>query len=244
MGRWHDAPMDKGTPMDKDTVKDTAIDLGNDIPRIERRTLHDEVLVRLRDLIIEGRLAPGARINEGQVGQQLGVSRTPLREAIKSLVSEGLVEPLPAKGAIVRRISEQELIDTLDTLQLIEQHAGRLACARDDKAAIAWIETLHATMLRHYADRKRLQYFKTNQAIHTAIVRASGNSVLAAVHDGLQARIKRLRYVGNGSPEKWTGAVAEHEEMIAALRARDGERLARVLGEHLQRTLDRVRDSL
>lgn len=225
-------------------IKQIGIDLGDDIPRIERRTLHDEVLARLRDLIIEGRLAPGVRINEGVIGLQLGVSRTPLREAIKSLVSEGLVEILPAKGAIVRRISERELIETLEALCLIEQFAGRTACKLNDKEALAGIETLHATMMRNYANRERLAYFKVNQAIHNAIVQASGNSVLADVHGGLQARIKRLRYIGNGSPEKWTGAVAEHEEMVAALRARDGERLARILGVHLDRTLDRVRDSI
>ena len=67
-----------------------------DVPRIVRRTLHSEVLNQLRDMIIEGRLAPGARINEGQIGTILGVSRTPLREAIKSLTSEGLVEMVPA----------------------------------------------------------------------------------------------------------------------------------------------------
>ena len=70
---------------------------------ITRRTLHDEVLERVRDMIIEGRLAPGSRVNESALGQALGVSRTPSREAIKTLASEGLLEAVPARGAAVRR---------------------------------------------------------------------------------------------------------------------------------------------
>jgi DNA-binding GntR family transcriptional regulator len=218
--------------------------LAGELPPIERRSLHSEVSTRLRDMIIEGHLPPGARINEGLVGKQLGVSRTPLREAIKSLVSEGLVEIIQGKGASVRSLSERELIDILEALKLIEQHAGRLVCERGDAAAIAAIEALHAEMMGFYAAKARLPYFKRNQDIHSAIVRASGNAVLAELHETLQLRIKRLRYIGNEGPEKWAGAVAEHEEMIESLRKRDGKALARILGKHLDATLQRVRGSL
>jgi DNA-binding GntR family transcriptional regulator len=110
------------------------------IPRITRRTLHEEVLERLRDMIIEGRLAPGQRINEGQVGAQLGVSRTPLREAIKTLASEGLVEILPAKGAIVRKFTAKDLTQILQVLKTLEQLGGRMAC---ELASDATIEAIH-----------------------------------------------------------------------------------------------------
>ncbi|MCZ8374078.1 MAG: GntR family transcriptional regulator [Beijerinckiaceae bacterium] len=214
------------------------------VQRITRVTLHDAVLNQLRDMIIEGKLAPGTRINEGPVGASLGVSRTPLREAIKTLASEGLVEILPAKGAIVRRFSEKDIRDILDVLKTLEQLAARLTCAQASDAEIAEIADLHKEMLRLYADRNRLAYFKLNQEIHSAIVRASGNSALAQVHEQLQARIKRVRFIGNELPERWAGAVAEHEEMNLALLARDGEKLSEVLGRHLDKTLDRVRDAI
>jgi DNA-binding GntR family transcriptional regulator len=95
-----------------------------------------------------------------------------------------------------------------------------------------------------YRGQERLAYFKLNQSIHTAIVQASGNSVLAQTHDTLQARIKRIRFIGNETPDRWAAAVAEHEEMIEALIARDAERLAEVLGRHLDKTMDRVRDAI
>lgn len=215
-----------------------------EIPRITRRTLHEEVVNHVRDMIIEGRLAPGARINEVQVGAMLGVSRTPLREAIKTLASEGLVEVVPAKGAVVRRFSEQDLSQILEVLKSIEQLGGRLACERADEATIAGIAELHRRMIALYQAGNRLEYFKLNQAIHSAIVRASGNEVLAETHTMLQSRIKRARFLGHGEPQKWAGAVAEHEEMVEALMRRDGDGLAEVIGRHLDASLVRVRDAI
>ena len=214
------------------------------VARITRVTLHDAVLNQLRDMIIEGQLAPGMRINESQVGASLGVSRTPLREAIKTLASEGLVEILLAKGAIVRRFSEQDIYNTLEVLKTLEQKAAFLACERASEAQINEIVALHHEMMALFARRDRLAYFKRNQEIHLAIVRASGNAVMAQTHEQLQARIRRVRFVGNEKPERWAGAVAEHEEMIAALVVRDAPRLSEVLGRHLDKTMDRVRDAI
>jgi DNA-binding GntR family transcriptional regulator len=210
----------------KADLKETGEGLSG-VTRITRVTLHDAVLNQIRDMIIEGQLMPGTRINEGQVGASLGVSRTPLREAIKTLASEGLVEILPAKGAVVRRFTEQDI---------------RLACVRASNAEIKKIAQMHKRMIELYAARNRLAYFKLNQAIHSAIVEAAGNAMLAQTHETLQARIKRIRFIGHEGPERWAAAVAEHEEMIAALTARKGEELAEVLGRHLDMAVDRVRD--
>jgi len=218
-------------------------DLGS-IPPIARKTLHDEVVERLRDLIIEGRLAPGTRINEVQVGAMLGVSRTPLREAIKTLAREGLVENVPSRGAVVRRFSERDVAQILEVLKALEQLAARLACQNADDKTIAEIADMHRRMMSLYKRRQRLEYFKLNQAIHSAIVKVSGNEALAEMHGLLQARIRRVRYLGHETPGQWADAVAEHEEMIAALTKRDGEALAEVMGRHLDATLVRVRRAL
>ena len=195
-------------------------------------------------MIIEGRLAPGMRINEGQVGALLGVSRTPMREAIKTLVSEGLIEIAPAKGAVVRRFSQENLKQILEVLKAVEQLGAKLACERADDKTIAAIGDVHNRMMRLYKKRERLEYFKLNQTIHSAIVAASGNAVLAATHQTLQAQIKRMRFIGNEEPYKWAGAVAEHEEMIEALVQRDAARLTEVIGRHLDQTLVRVCDAV
>ena len=213
-------------------------------PPITRRTLHEEVLERVRDMIIEGHLAPGQRINEGVIGGQLGVSRTPLREAIRSLASEGLVEILPAKGAVVRTVSVRDLAEILEVLKSLEQLGARMACARATEAEIERIAAMHRRMMTLYETRDRLEYFKLNQAIHTAFVEASGNGVLVEMHGTLQSRIKRLRFVGNEGPAKWAGAVAEHETMMESLVARDVDRLCDTIGRHMDATLTRVREVL
>jgi DNA-binding GntR family transcriptional regulator len=212
--------------------------------RIVRRTLHDEVVSRVRDMIIEGTLAAGTRIHEGQIGARLGVSRTPLREALKALASEGLVDLVPSRGAVVHRFSSKDVEDMLTVLGTLEALAGRLACANATDEQIREMRRLHDEMIRLYERRDRLSYFKTNQSIHSAFIRLSGNATLAYVHDLLQSRLKRIRFIGHEGPEKWAAAVSEHEDMIRALETRDGDRLAAALTGHMSEAWRRVRDFL
>ena len=211
---------------------------------IRRTALHDTLVSRLRDMIIEGHLSPGTRLNEGQLGQMLGVSRTPLREAIKYLASEGLVELVPSRGAVVKRFGAKDVQDMLLVLGTLEELAGRLACATAREEDIAQIRALHDRMVEHYKAGDRLEYYKLNQNIHTAIAALSGNVPLVEIHTMLQTRLKRIRFIGHEGPEKWAAAVSEHEEMIAALEARDQDRLATVLGRHLTNAWERVRGAL
>ena len=212
------------------------------IEPVARRSLHDQLVGRLRDMIIEGQLAPGLRIHEGQIGAALGVSRTPLREALKFLASEGLVDLVPGRGAIVNRLSGRDVRHMLDVLIALESLGGRLACRDGSDAGIAGIGRLHEEMLRLYADRNRLDYYKLNQAIHSGIAALGGNRYLAQSHQAIQGRLKRIRFIGNEGPDKWEGAVREHQEMIEALERRDADRLAATISLHLERTWDRVKD--
>ncbi|WP_159999199.1 GntR family transcriptional regulator [Roseomonas sp. 18066] len=209
---------------------------------IARQTLHDQVVTRLRDMVTEGRLAPGQRVNEVALCTGLGVSRTPLREALKTLAGEGLLELVPARGAIVRSFTDKDVADCMMVLKALEQLAGRLLCQVASDAAITGILALHAEMQARYVVRDRLPYFKLNQAIHSSIVAAADNAPLARAHEALQAQMKRIRFIGHEGPEKWAAAMDEHEEMAVALAQRDGEALAEVIGRHHDRGLARIRD--
>lgn len=211
---------------------------------IARRTQDDEVLTRVRDMIIEGVLAPGARINETHLRQTLGVSRTPLREALKFLAGEGLIELVNARGAVVRKFSAKDVRGMLDVLALLEAFAARLACREASDTAIGEVRRLHDRMTERFAVRDRLEYFKLNQQIHSAFLRLSDNAALEAAHAAIQSRLKRIRYIGNREPQKWAAAMAEHDEMIGCLEARDGERLARAVTRHMEQTWERVRHML
>jgi DNA-binding GntR family transcriptional regulator len=211
---------------------------------ITRPSLHDEVTARLRDMIVEGRLPAGERIPELALAQALGISRTPLREALKVLASESLVDLLPGRGAVVKVVTPQDARDMLALTGLLEAHAGRLAVIAASDDEIAAIVAQHRRMAEHYARRERPEYFALNQQVHDAIVRAAHSPTLSMLHGTLRIRMRRIRYIGNHSPHNWAGAMSEHEGFIAALAARDGERLATLLREHMDNTWPRVSSSV
>lgn len=209
--------------------------------QIERVSLHEEVTHRLRDMIVSLRLRPGERIQELEVAQLLGVSRTPVREAIKVLTAEGLVELLPLRGAIVKAFSAKDARDMLEVIALLETYAGERAC-QADPARIDTILQMHQEMKMLFEARERLAYFALNQRIHEALIALAENDTLSMTHAMLSKRMRSLRYSGNSTPENWNAAMAEHEQMMRALAARDGQALSRIMGEHIRNTWPRIRD--
>lgn len=207
---------------------------------IERRTLHDEVVERMRDMVIEGRLTPNERINETELCRRLGVSRTPVREAIKTLASEGLIELVRNKGAIVKRLGVAEIIDMLEAVAVMERFAAKTGVERGSDDEIAAVVAMHKRMRAHFKSGDRLPYYKLNQSIHAAIVGLAHNQTIANAHETLQMRLRRIRYIGNERPTSWSGAMREHEVIIKALKQRDGDQLCAALDKHLNKTKDRV----
>ena len=223
---------------------DEAVAAQAEVTRIDRPTLHNVVVSRIRDMIIEGQLPPGTRIHEGQLGEQLGVSRTPLREALKVLAMEGLVELVPSRGALVRQLTAGDVKNMLSVLSCLEDLAGRLACEMATDGEIRAVREVHDRMVKFYETRNRLDYFKANQQIHSSLIALTGNDSLFQVHDMLQKRMKRIRFLGHQSEGSWAAALADHEEMISALEARDGNRLSKAMTDHLARTWERIQHAL
>src|SRR5947209_4128772 len=163
----------------------------------EDMSLHDEILTRLRDHIVEGNIPDGSRVPERQLCEMLGISRTPLREALKVLASEGLIELLPNRGARVRQLNEQDLGELFDLMGGLESLAGRLACENISDEEILEIERLHYDMYSFYLHRDMHGYFRVNQLIHHKIVEASRNAVLNSAYANFAGRIRRIRYSAN-----------------------------------------------
>jgi DNA-binding GntR family transcriptional regulator len=175
---------------------------------------------------------------------QLGVSRTPLREAFKVLATEGLVELLPNRGAIVSPIDPVRVAETLAVMGALEALAGELACGHASDGQLNEIRSLHQEMLANHARGDLAGYFKFNQAIHLKIVKYSGNAVLAQTYRHLNANVRRARYMANLSQERWDAAVREHGEILEALAARDAARIRALLAEHLAHKLASVMGEL
>ena len=199
-------------------------------------SLHEDVLGQLRDFIVEGHLAPGARIPERDLCEKFGISRTPLREALKVLAAEGLIELMPNRGARVRQFTETDIRGLFEVIAGLDFVAGRLACERISDEAAAAIERLHLDMYTHYLRRELADYFRLNQNIHQAIVDAAANPILSANYANLNALVRRLRYSANLlHRDRLSDAMREHEGIIDALRRRDGAALGLLMFDHMQR---------
>jgi DNA-binding GntR family transcriptional regulator len=200
--------------------------------------LHGNAVSALREMIISGELAPGARLKEVELGVALGVSRTPLREALKVLASESLVDLLPNRSAIVSGLDIASCEALYEVVIALEELASRLACPRITAAEIKRITQLHQRMAAHQASGEMAEYFEANQQIHAAIVHASGNPVLVETWARLRHRVRRARYLSNAIQDsRWPQAVREHEEMLTALTARDADRLASLIRPHFMNGL-------
>jgi DNA-binding GntR family transcriptional regulator len=210
------------------------------MPKVERQRLHDTVVDHLRRFIVEGVLEAGKKLNERELCETLDISRTPLREALKVLASEGLVEIAPNRGASVSKMSEAELRETFELMSGLEAFSGELACERITASEIAEIKALHYAMLACRAQNDLAGYYSRNQAIHDKINEAARNSALRQTYVSVNRRLQALRFRSNFQTPKWDRAIHDHEEMLEALDARDGKRLAAILRHHLLEKRDAV----
>lgn len=210
----------------------------------EPRLLAAEALERLRDLIIQGELAPGVKLNERVLCERLRTSRTPVREAIKYLASEGLVELLPNRGAIVTPITAATVREMFVLLGALEALAGELACINASDADIAEIRALHYQMLAYHARGDLASYFRCNQEIHLRLVECTGNATLANTYRALNGHVRRARYMANLSQERWDHAVEEHQNILDALVRRDSALLPALLHSHLNNKMLVVLEAL
>jgi len=209
---------------------------------IRRPSLHREVVARIREMIFEGNLAVGERVPEKALCQRLAISRTPLREALKVLASEGLIELLPNRGARVARLTAEAVDEMFPVMGALEAVAGELACARITDVEIDEMRALHYQMAIHHKRGELKEYFAFNQRIHRKILEAAGNPTLAAIYGVLLGRIRMARYMANLLWERWDEAMAEHEQILDALAKRDGVRLSKVLRQHLENTCKTVKE--
>ncbi len=202
--------------------------------------LHQQVGARLRTLIVEGSIEPGRKLNERALAEQLRVSRTPLREAIRMLAAEGLVQLLPNRGAVAAQLSAADIADTFEVIAGLEGQSGELAAERITTRQLSEIRALHYEMLAAHTRRDLPTYYRLNATIHNQINAAARNPVLTHTYLTVNARLQALRFRSNFDEAKWARAVQEHERMVELLAARDGARLRRLMIAHIEHKRDAV----
>ncbi|NJM34017.1 MAG: GntR family transcriptional regulator [Rhodomicrobium sp.] len=201
---------------------------------IEQHSLHDELLARLRRMIIDGQFRPGDKVPERQLCDHFGVSRTPLREALKVLAAEGLIELAPNRGAMIAAVNAHDLEEVLPISVAIEALSGELACEHITDAEINEIKALHAEMVADFEAGRFKSYYDKNRDIHQHIVTAARNPLLANLYDTLFFRIGRSRFANDMPWDVLQQDLTYHKQIIKALEERQGERLADLLKSHLE----------
>ncbi len=207
-------------------------------------SLHARALEALRTMIVRGELAAGERIPEAAVCDALGLSRTPLREALKLLAAEGLVELRPNHGARIAPLDAAQIGELFEVVSGIERIAAELAATRMLPEELEHLKDLQARMEEFYRADNRDEYFRLNQEIHRLIVAGAKNEVLASTHGWLLSRAERARYLALGKSERWAQSVEEHRAILAALEAHDGPRAGQLLHEHVAHTGEAVTATL
>jgi DNA-binding GntR family transcriptional regulator len=199
----------------------------------EHSSLHDQVVAELRQAILSGKLKPGERLVEGRLADELGVSRNPVREAIRALASEGLIEVTARRGAAVATMSEQEARETIEVRALLEGQNARLAARRQDKQIIKRIEAVLNRGTAAVAARRFDQLFDLNQQFHRELAAAGQNTVLGDLLQKLRERTAML--FSPMDPGRQARSWEEHAAILRAIIQGDERAAAALAAEHVMR---------
>ena len=210
--------------------------------RVVPNSLHDEVAAQLRERIFSGELTPGTFLDEVQLAEQMSISRTPLREALKVLTVEGLVRHEPRRGCFVNEVTEQDLDEIFPVIALLEGRCAFEAAQHASDADLAALEELHQRLSRHAKARRINEYYEANFAIHEAIIALAGNRWLAGVIRDLRKILKLARLQQLHAPGRLDQSLSEHLAVFAALKARDPEGAEAAMRTHLTRQREALRE--
>ena len=189
----------------------------------DHRTLRERILSTIRAAIVNGEIRPGTRIMEPELAERFGISRTPIREAIRQLESEGLISVIPRKGAIVASISPQDISNFYELKMILEGHAARLAAKNLTENDLAKMETVNRQIEAASAKKNLSRVLDLQNEFHEIFLRACGNDKLLAIVQNLVMQFQRIRLMP-AMLGRIKGSIRQHTEIIEAFRRKDAAR--------------------
>ena len=201
--------------------------------KIRAKILHQEVANQIREMIRNGVLVKGQKVNEKHLCESMGVSRTPVRESLRMLSSEGLIDLIPHKGAYVSQPPIKEISDMFEVMSVLEGTCARLATKKMTEKNFSKIEALHQELEKHYRNRDHKAYLDNNNIYHVFIQELSGNKVVNDVINGLRQKILLYRHRQLYQPERFDQSIQEHRDLLEAFRKRDAALAERLMKRHL-----------
>jgi DNA-binding GntR family transcriptional regulator len=200
------------------------------------RALYEEVAELLRQRIFNRELAPGSWIDELKLAEEYGISRTPLREALKVLATEGLVTMKVRRGAYVTEVSERDLTDVYHLLSLLESDAAGVVATLATDAQLKELQTLHRELEKAVAQRER--FFEINEVFHMRLLEIANNRWRDQVVADLRKVMKLNRHNSLLKAGRIEDSLAEHQDIMRALSARDGEAASAGMRKHFSNGLE------
>ncbi|MET8508250.1 GntR family transcriptional regulator [Streptomyces sp. NPDC004787] len=193
----------------------------------------DRVYMHVKQAVLDRRYEGGTLLTEGELAQAVGVSRTPVREALLKLEMEGLLKLYPKKGALVLAVSAQEIADVVETRLLVEEFAVRRAVPAPG-ALVARLEELLEEQKRRAEAGDLAEVAVADRCFHAEIVKHAGNEILARLYDQMRDRQLRMGVaVMQSQPDRIAKNIAEHEEILERIREDDAEGAAHCVRQHL-----------
>lgn len=212
--------------------------------KIQPGYLAQQAADRIRDLIRSGGLKTGDRIREEPMCAAMGVSRTPLREALRILSSEGLIESVPNRGSYVAQPSIEAVGEMFFVMAILEGTCARLCAERLDEKGLRRLDDLFGKLERHCRAEDREKYMVVNHRFHSLVQELAGNTVLGQVIDGLRRKILLHRYRQIYQPNRLNESMQEHRDLQRALRKRDPDEAERSMRHHLTQQFEALRSVL
>ncbi|MEY2891335.1 MAG: hypothetical protein RJA98_1243 [Pseudomonadota bacterium] len=204
--------------------------------RIAERPLYEKVAEQLRTQILTHTLAPGSWIDEQRLTVEFGISRTPLREALKVLAAEGLVTMKLRRGAYVTEVSERDLTEVFHLLSLLESDAAAVVAAGASDAELAELDALHTALELSVSDREA--FFAANERFHIRMLELAANRWRVQLVADLRKVMKLNRHHSLFKAGRLEASMQEHRDIMAALHSRDPERARKTLALHMAQGLD------
>ena len=201
--------------------------------KIRTKTLHQEIVTQILEMISKGVLVKGQKIDEKRLCESMGVSRTPVREALRLLKSDGLIDLIPHKGAFVSQPCIEEISDMFEVMSVLEGTCARLAANHMNEKDLRKIESLHEELEVHYRHRAYETYLKRNYTFHVFIQELAGNKVLNDVINGLRQKIQLYRQKQLYQPERFDQSIQEHRDLLQAFRKKDPSSAELLMKQHL-----------
>jgi DNA-binding GntR family transcriptional regulator len=202
---------------------------------IQKKTLHEEIANNLRDMIMSGELREGDKIKENDLCDMMGISKTPLREALRVLSAEGLIRLIPNRGSYVTTPTFEEIKEMFDVMSVLEGVCARTAAEKMNGKDFSKLEKLHNKLEESFRRRDQKKYIHQNNSYHALVQELAGNKTLNQIVNGLRQKILLYRFQSLNLPERFEQSIREHRDLLAAFRNRDPEKAEMLMTSHLKK---------